>query len=432
MRHAPVLLCALGPLLLACGASDDRTGQEPSTGDPNAPSNPYNPYLPPGDTGVPPAGTTTPPPGTGTSPVGTVAPPPTGTVAPPPTGTVAPPPTGTVAPPPDPNVNGCNLHTQYPGDEYCILPPAPGEGIQLHVGPADYDDPTAVANFVAQPGEENVRCFATPVSEAGFHYLRQQNRMRSGSHHMLIDLAPAGQGCSQVGRVAALPGSQTPARDFPSDDFGPEDAGIARYVPPTAAEAGFQLHYVNTSDQPVLREAWINLYKMPESEVTQPLQDIFLVGDLAANIPAHSKQTTTLTFKPAITESTRIFNLSAHSHAHDEVFSVYRVRGGQEELVYQSFDWEEPDELTYNTVNQNPPPDPVAKTDGGYSGMLYFEPGDSFKWTCEVNNTTDAALRFANEAFTAEMCLLPGGYISQTGGLMAGACFAGSCRAGFF
>ncbi len=34
-----------------------------------------------------------------------------------------------------------NLHTQYAGDENCILPPDPEEGLQMHVAPADYDNP---------------------------------------------------------------------------------------------------------------------------------------------------------------------------------------------------------------------------------------------------------------------------------------------------
>jgi hypothetical protein len=334
----------------------------------------------------------------------------------------------------EPTGTPCSITSNYPGDELCILPPNAGEGIQLHVGPTDYDDPAAVAAYLVAPGEENVRCFAAPVTEGGY-YIRQQNRMRPGSHHMLINLETGGTvtgaSCDIGSSVGSVPGSQTPSRDFPSE-LGPEDAGLARFVPPEATAAAFQLHYVNSGDTTLLREAWVNLYWMPESEVAQRLQGIFLVGDLSANIPAYTRQTTTLQFTPQLTSSTRVFAMNGHSHAHTESFTVWRVRGTESELIYQSFDWAEPDELTFNTVVQNPAPDPVALTDGGVSGLLYLEPGDTLRWACDVNNTTDQALRFANEAYTAEMCLLAGAYISDTAGLMRGGCAGGSCFGGLF
>jgi hypothetical protein len=61
------------------------------------------------------------------------------------------------------------------------------------------------------------------------------------------------------------------------------------------------------------------------------------------------------------------------------------------------------------------------------SGLQYVENGDTLEWECEVNNTTDAPLRFANEAYTAEMCLLGGVYVGDQSGLLAGGCAGGSC-----
>src|SRR5689334_24266741 len=50
----------------------------------------------------------------------------------------------------------CDLSTDYAGDGLCILPPEPGDGMQIHLGPSDYDDPDAVAPFMVAPGVENV------------------------------------------------------------------------------------------------------------------------------------------------------------------------------------------------------------------------------------------------------------------------------------
>ena len=35
--------------------------------------------------------------------------------------------------------------------------------------------------------------------------------------------------------------------------------------------ASFQLHYVNSGTVPLLREAWVNLYRLDEAEVSQKL-----------------------------------------------------------------------------------------------------------------------------------------------------------------
>lgn len=335
--------------------------------------------------------------------------------------------------------NPCGLHTQYLGDDLCIPPPSPDEGIQIHVGPASYDDPNVVAPYLLAPGAETVDCFNAAIPQSDFYYLRQKNRMRPSSHHMLI-FVEGGTGltegpstaCDLASGIGTIPGSQTPSRDFP-DELGPEDAGLARYLPQSEM-AAFQMHYINTTDQPVLREAWVNLYKTPAAEVTQRLQSIFFVGDLSVNVPPMTEQTTTLEFTASnLPAETRIFEVNAHMHAHSESFTLWRIHSGQDpELMYQSFDWEEPYENTFNSVVQNPLPDPVAQTDGGLSGLQYLEPGDTLRWACDVNNTTDAALRFRNEALTGEMCMLVGAYVGDTSGLLAGGCFGTQCSTGFF
>jgi hypothetical protein len=337
-----------------------------------------------------------------------------------------------------PAAGPCEIASGYPGDDFCIAPPDANEGIQLWVGPTDYDDPDAVRPYLLEPGGEDVICFHTEPVAGDFHYLKQSNRMRSGSHHMLINLkASEGRSAGPVvdqgdcegfaGILGTVPGSQMPMVDFTTSGFGPEDAGLGRYFPADAI-ASFQMHYVNTGTETVMREAWVNLYFKDEVEVTDPLNSVFLVGDLAVDVPAGARQTTPLRFEPTLEQPTRIFELTGHSHAHSERFSVWTNRGTeQERLVYESYDWAEPDVLRYNTVVDNAPPDPVAFRDGGISGLFHIEPGDTLDFECEVNNTSDLPLRFANEAYTAEMCLLAGSYVGQTSGLFVGGCASGTC-----
>ena len=109
-------------------------------------------------------------------------------------------------------VNECDLHTQFSGDERCILPPAEGDGLQLHIGPPDYDNPDDV--WVMEPGAETTQCFHTysPNTESVF-YFKQQYRMRPGSHHMIIITSTdtAGEekwGPCSAGIVNAIGGTQ--------------------------------------------------------------------------------------------------------------------------------------------------------------------------------------------------------------------------------
>jgi hypothetical protein len=327
----------------------------------------------------------------------------------------------------------CGLHSGFKGDELCIPPPAADEGIQLHIGPANYDDPGELAAYLLSPGDENVVCYQTKPSRGGFYYFEQKSRMRFGSHHMLIDVLPADgrtEGpvatCDKLGTIATIPGSQTSSRDFPGRELGPEDAGLGRYLP-DGGMAAFQLHYVNVGEEPVLREAWVNLYDKPREEVTATLQDVFLVSDLAMNIPPATTELVTTTFAPKLTEPVRMFELNAHSHAHSERFSTWLTENGKKDLIYESYDWGEPLALTLTDTVQNPAPDAAHRKDGGISGTFFVNPGDTLTWECQVNNTLSTNIRFANEAYTAEMCLLAGSYVSPKPGLFRAACASGKC-----
>src|SRR5688572_28942978 len=87
-------------------------------------------------------------------------------------------------PPQDPAGNPCDLNSGFPGDDVCIPPPPAGEGVHIHVGPANYHDPTELEPYLIPAGREEAKCFIVRIPEGGFYYLRQQNRMQPGSHHM--------------------------------------------------------------------------------------------------------------------------------------------------------------------------------------------------------------------------------------------------------
>jgi hypothetical protein len=299
------------------------------------------------------------------------------------------------------------------------------------MGPSSYDDPNALAGYLVDPGAENVACFNVPIPESDIFYMRQMNRMRPHSHHMRIFVradttSQAGptSDCLSIGFGSSgmIPGSQSPSWD--SDvSTAPEDQGLARYLP-QANMANFEMHYFNESAESVLREAWVNLYKVPQAEITQYLNMIMMVGDFSVNIPPHTVQDTPVAFTPPITDQTRLFDVTAHMHAHSEEYALFRQRAGQAdgEQIYQTFNWEEPLTNVFNSVVTNPVPDRATSRDGGLSGPFYLQPGDTLKWVCHVNNTMDTNMVFANKATTAEMCMLTGDYVSSQPGIWNAFC----------
>lgn len=313
----------------------------------------------------------------------------------------------------------CPTNSGYEGDDVCIPPPAPGEGIQLHVGPRTYDA-AAVAPFLLAPNTENVSCYFSKTSNtAQMYYFREQIRMRPHTHHLIMTIIsqdhPDGWGpCIDIfggGATGSIMGSQTPIRDIPdTPQTAPENVGLARVLPPHA-QVQYQLHYYNFTPSPILREVWVNLYSMDPSEATQPITSAGMIGGLDLAVPPNSQQVAR--YGCSTNATGRIYDIFGHYHAHTERFTMWRVRGTERLNVYESFDWVHPANFTYDSVNQNPVADRVNKIAGAYSGDLDVLPGDRFEWECAINNTSSQTLRFANEVNTGEMCIAFGSFVPE-------------------
>ena len=116
-----------------------------------------------------------------------------------------------------------------------------------------------------------------------------------------------------------------------------------------------------------------------------------------------------------LTEPKRVVSLYGHRHAHTKRFTIWANRAATgRETIYEDYDWKEPTELSYNSVVQNPAPDPVGLKAGGVSGILNFEVGDTMEWECEIDNDSDKVLTFRNEVFTGEMCNIFGSSVATS------------------
>ena len=319
--------------------------------------------------------------------------------------------------------------TAYPGDEFCILPPPASLGTQIHVGPEQLAKP---GTFELTSGmEENTNYYINSSNDEDHYYYRTNWRMRPGSHHMIINVSDTdradgwavdlqgpearnlgGAGFDVSGNSRSFGGAQRPELDRPLGtlDVPPENVGIGALLR-AKQQFTFNLHHINTGEKPILREAWVNVWYMPESEVTKKLLPLAASGSpVDVSIPA--KQRTVLKYKCDVQEDSRIITMNGHRHAHTDRFAIWvKKESGEEIHAYESFDWEDMPTYQYDSVSTNPEPDVDTKIDGASSGELNVTKGDQLHFLCDINNKLDVPLKFANEAINGEMCIVFGTYI---------------------
>jgi len=312
------------------------------------------------------------------------------------------------APPVVPPMEGCGLHTKWAGDEYCLKPPPAGKGFQVHIGPSDYDNPEA--QYIVGPGQETNAYFpsVTGNDKQELYYWRQY-RMRPGSHHLIVNTAE-GMG---PGGGRRLGGTQNLAKDNPVNGVtAPENQGIG--IPINAkTPLSVNLHYMNATDKPIIQEAWINFWYKDPSEVKEQAKELYSMGGLAMAIQP-GQHTTLGRYTCAVDTPGRVLSLYGHRHANTVRFSAWRTRNGKSDLIYEDYDWHDPLVVEYNTITENKAPDPEALRGGAVSGVLDVLPGDTLDWECEVKNQTNKVLRFTNEVYDGEMCILIGDTVGPT------------------
>ena len=346
---------------------------------PNTPSQGTPPAMNPNVT--PPAGGNNPPAMTPTTPVDPTTPDPSG----------APKPLA---------MDECGLNTKFPGDEYCLLPPPPDKGFQIHVGPTNYDNPEP--QYILAAGDEATNDFKVTsgnTSKKFFYY--RQFRMRPSAHHNIVT-SSAGGGFGMGRRIGT---SNHLAEDSPSGGvIAPENEGVGIEIAPNQT-INVNLHSINISDKPMLREVWINFWYRDESEVTESVEEMFQTGDVTFAVQPREDKVLG-PYKCTIQGNGRMLWFYGHRHANNVRFSVWRNRGSQRDLFYEGLNWEEPLVLEFSSTVKNPVPDRAKNIEGGWSGILDMKAGDVIEWECHVINKTDGVLRFANETYTAEMCIM--------------------------
>jgi len=321
-------------------------------------------------------------------------------------------------------VEVCSPDTGWPGDEYALCAPKEDEGLQLHYGPSDYNDADEIARYTTDAKVELEDCFLVNSENQEKRYLNQYaGRMRPQSHHMILwgvgedPMAPIPRGLGSCSGSATLGssfylGAQNLEIDIP-DLRNQPDLIEERVARPLPAEQLFSInmHYLNRSEDPILRESWINLYYANEELIEGEVKAIFLVQPLI-NLPPQSTGTIVSGGCPAPKART-VRLLNGHFHDGGKSFNVYRKRvGGERELVYASYDWSDP-YIGYFTANAtNPVPNKEQGISGGISGPIQLDAGDILEWECDMDNPTDRTVTFG-ETGGDQMCILFGMYMDD-------------------
>ena len=339
--------------------------------------------------------------------------------------------------------------TQFPGDDFCILPPPPDKGVQYGVHPqgskwyaqVSKGDMSGYQNlgdaWLMMDGEEESANYETSAgNRADAKYYRSYARMRPGSHHMIVSsdmakpgdekwypVSPGGYLDSVAGLLSliSLPGAQRPDENRPQAlDRPSEDSGLFHPLPANA-KVTFNMHHFNASGKVILKEAWTNLWWEADARTQiHLLRGLDLGQVVSMAIPPGATQD--LHYSWNITEPIRLIEAFGHRHAWTSNFSAWiKKSDGSTDIVYQSFGWLDEPTYHYDSTTQNPTPVSESRIDGASSGVRTLMPGEQLHFNCHIEYTQERAssekapmpstigtLHFANEAFTGEMCILFG------------------------
>jgi len=324
--------------------------------------------------------------------------------------------------PPEESLDGrgkCGIDSGFPGDEACLLPPAPGEGFQIHVGPKDYKNAAEVNPYLFEPNRESSECwsFHTPNTEDAYWQTFELSG-RGGTHHIINTMFGTDQPdgtrfgpCGDPGTgtnadiIGNLPGASKAY--MPRNKIAPENAELGRKIPAKAFSQA-DMHYFNFGDKTLLREFWLNVYTVPKEKIKGESKQIRGMGGLIwTALPIAMGTDLVYQYEcPPLASDGRIIALLGHYHSHGKRFTAFV----NDTKVFEMYDYLDPKIFDYDSITKNPEFAPeAAKQAGATTGILNVKAGDVIKWECHIiNDDQPGGLRYTNEVKTGEMCNLWG------------------------
>lgn len=262
-------------------------------------------------------------------------------------------------------------------------PPAAGEGFQLKMQP-----------FVVEPYSEIWWCEVYDAPNTAFAPINRVTFLQNqGTHHMTLStvslggtVLPEGQvDCNELYGNASLMEDQLMF-------FGNQDDAEGEMILPENTVADFppalqvihEVHYVNTTDQPITLYSYINAYTIDPADVEARIWG-GQVRDETISIPAG--ETATEWTRCEMNEDVEVIFLAGHMHEKGTRFTVKPWDGAEAgALFFDNDDWHNP------KITQYDPP-------------LVVPAGTGFEYACTWENPTDAEVNYGLES-TDEMCNL--------------------------
>lgn len=290
-----------------------------------------------------------------------------------------------------PLVCGCGggEESAPPAGEELLAPPPAGQGVQYKM----------VTQLDA--GVEAEHCMFVQAPPEGLFINRDQVRYTTGSHHFLLyetaytsiptqneDGTPidtsgvfdCSNGPTLGWKIVRLIGGSQNASGGSFVEF-PEN--VAMRVPPNAVLL-MNAHYINASGEPIEPEVRINLFTVPESQVEQE-GDILFLYNAFIKAPAQGQGRARMRCK--VHKDITVMNVQSHMHARGVDYAVSELDA---EPFYTNTAWQDV---------------PVKHFPGGLS----LKAGSTLDYHCDYDNpgTTDV---YQGPRSTDEMCMVIGSY----------------------
>ncbi len=262
-------------------------------------------------------------------------------------------------------------------------PPPPANGVQILGKP-----------FTVQPGEDVFMCvYLSEELSADINMSSMQAYQMSGGHHIILSSVTDNYQpetdvhiCDDSEMTNHRPigvGGANASVDAPS--------GVA-FLAPGGKRLVIQSHYINATDEPIEVMDAVNLIAIDGTP--DALAAMMVLNDLTLELPPGV--TTTREMECTVSETSKVFMLTGHTHEWGRNFALSLTRAGttDKELLYAAEAGpgfrDEPPMKTYPEDN-----------------VLQLEPGDKLSMKCEWFNDENAAIYFPKEMCSAPLFYYP-------------------------
>ncbi len=262
-------------------------------------------------------------------------------------------------------------------------PPAPANGIQIHLSPFDILPGKNREIFQAMHSPNTTDIWVT-----GFDV-----KMRDNSHHFILyNYVEGTSKFPTLGKVRDLGDDMDEFFDDRNFFVGSQSSEFSYRFPPGVAMRlpansvmDLNSHYVNPTAKSIKGEVYLNLHT---TDAPTTVAQNLIWSNTQFSLPAY-KTTTVHTTLPAAPSDADIYMLTSHMHRRGRNFRIY-LKGGPDDgkLVYESSDWHLPVVKTFD------PPLRVLK-------------GNTLRAETDYYNESDAMVSYGPTS-EDEMCILIG------------------------